>query len=146
MKVPAGTGLLLQGTDAETIPVLTTDDTDDVSENLLCAGDGSVISKEDGYNKYVLALDDDNTNVSFYLINGTSATVAKGKAYLKTVSSNNARQLRFSFETPTDIKSIKQDKWAESDNQDLIIYNLAGQRIDKPTKGFYIKNGKNYIR
>ena len=146
MKVPAGTGLLLQGIGDETIPVLTTDDTD-VSKNLLCAGDGSAVSKEDGYNKYVLALDNDNTNVSFYLINGTSATVEKGKAYLKVASgSSNARQLRFSFDDPTNIKTITQDDRVGFNGQGSIIYNMAGQRIDKPTKGLYIKNGKKYIR
>ena len=32
-----------------------------------------------------------------------------------------------------------------TNNSDAPIYNLAGQRITKPAKGIYIKNGKKYI-
>ena len=144
-KVPAGTGLLLEGTDAEAIPVLTTNDADDVSDNLLHAGDGSTISKEDGYDKYVLAADDNNTTVSFYLINNTSATVAKGKSYLKVPvqQSNNARQLTFSFwDDVTGIKPVSSST-PTTDS----YYNMAGQRVINPSHGLYIKNGKKiYIK
>ena len=144
-KVPAGTGLLLEGTDAEAIPVLTTNDADDVSDNLLHAGDGSTISKEDGYDKYVLAADDNNTTVSFYLINGISATVEKGKSYLKVPGqqSNNARQLTFSFwGDVTGIKSVNNPPLTDN-----TFYNIAGQRVANPTHGLYIRNGKKiYIK
>lgn len=144
-KVPTGTGLLLEGTDAEAIPVITTNDADDVSDNLLHAGDGSTISKEDGYDKYVLAADDNNTTVSFYLINNTSATVAKGKSYLKVPvqQSNNARQLTFSFwGDVTGIKSVNNPPLTDN-----TFYNIAGQRVANPTHGLYIRNGKKiYIK
>lgn len=144
-KVPAGTGLLLEGTDAEAIPVLTTNDADNMSDNLLHAGDGSTISKEDGYDKYVLAADDNTTTVSFYLINNTSATVAKGKSYLKVPGqqSNNARQLTFSFwGDVTGIKSVNNPPLTDN-----TFYNIAGQRVANPTHGLYIRNGKKiYIK
>ena len=135
----------MEGTDAEAIPVLTTNDADDVSDNLLHAGDGSTISKEDGYDKYVLAADDNNTTVSFYLINNTSATVAKGKSYLKVPvqQSNNARQLTFSFwDDVTGIKPVSSST-PTTDS----YYNMAGQRVINPSHGLYIKNGKKiYIK
>lgn len=144
-KVPAGTGILLEGTEAETIPVLTTNDAEDVNGNLLRAGDGTTISKEDGYNKYVLAADDGNTSVSFYLINNTSATIAKGKAYLKVPvsQSNNARRVTFSFwDDVTGIKPVSSST-PTTDS----YYNMAGQRVINPSHGLYIKNGKKiYIK
>lgn len=144
-KVPAGTGILLEGTEAESIPILTTNDADDVSGNLLYAGDGTEISKVEGYDKYVLAANDDNTSVSFYLINSTSATVAKGKAYLQVPvnSSNHARQITFSFEDDvTGIESVSSSA-PTTDS----YYNMAGQRVINPSHGLYIKNGKKiYIQ
>lgn len=144
-KAPAGTGLLLEGTDADIIPVLTTNDADDVNGNLLRAGDGTTIIKEDDYNKYVLAADDGNTSVSFYLINNTSTIVSKGKAYLKVPvsQSNNARHITFSFGGDvTGIESVS----ASTPTTDS-YYNMAGQRVVNPTHGLYIKNGKKiYIK
>lgn len=144
-KVPAGTGILLEGTEAESIPILTTNDADDVSGNLLYAGDGTEISKEEGFDKYVLAANDDNTSVSFYLINSTSVTVAKGKAYLQVPvnSSNHARQITFSFEDDvTGIESVRSSA-PTTDS----YYNMAGQRVINPSHGLYIKNGKKiYIQ
>ena len=44
--------------------------------------------------------------------------------------------------TPTaDIKSISKEDGSKHDS----IYNLQGQRITKPSKGIYIKNGKKYL-
>ena len=34
---------------------------------------------------------------------------------------------------------------AQADEDDSIIYNLRGQRVEAPTKGLYIKNNKKYI-
>ena len=140
-KVPAGTGLLLEGTDAETIPVLTTNDAEDVSDNLLSAGNGSTISKENGYDKYVLAADNNNT-VSFYLINNTSATVAKGKSYLKVPAqqSSQAKQVIFAF--GQDITAIKHIDGNACTTD--TIYNITGQQVTNPAQGLYIKNGKKY--
>lgn len=144
-KVPAGTGLLLEGTEAETIPVLTINDAEDVTNNLLVRGNDTEVSKEDGYNKYVLAADDgNNTSVSFYLINNTATTVSKGKSYLKVSSgSNPARRITFSF--GDDITGIKSVSGSTPTTDDY--YNMAGQRVANPTHGLYIKNRKKiYIK
>ena len=141
-KVPAGTGLILQGTDGEAIPVLTTGDADDVSHNLLQPGNGGTVSKEDGYGKYVLAADNDNASVSFYLIGNTSATVAKGKAYLKIPLSGSSQAKRITLSFGDDTTGI----W-HADSQAFTtdtLYNVAGQRTDKPTQGLYISKGKKF--
>lgn len=43
---------------------------------------------------------------------------------------------------PTAIRSIEAIK---GDNPNAAVFNLAGQRVSKPGKGIYIKNGKKYI-
>ena len=141
-KVPAGTGLLLQGTNGEAIPVLTTGDADDVSDNLLLPGNGGTVSKEDGYDKYVLAADDDNVSVSFYIINNTSATVAKGNAYLKapTSGTGQARRMTLSFgEDTTGIRHADSQAFATD-----TLYNIAGQQTVRPTQGLYIRSGRKF--
>jgi hypothetical protein len=37
------------------------------------------------------------------------------------------------------VKTVRQE------NADNHIYNLAGQRVDHPTRGIYIRNGKKFI-
>lgn len=136
-KVPANTGLLLQGTESETIPVLTINDTDNVDNNLFICGNGTEVSQEPGFDKYVLAADDDNANVSFYLIGNIPAIIRNNQAYLKVASNAHAKRLIFSFDVPTAITSITNGK-----SQNAITYNMVGQRVDNPTRGLYIINNK----
>lgn len=139
-KVPAGTGLLLQGMAEETIPVLTTGDADDVTSNLLVRGTGSPVTKEDGYCKYVLG--EDNGSVSFFLINNTAATVATDKAYLRVPNVQAGARLVIIYDGEvTVINGIKQSDNSQTAN----CYNLNGQRVSQPAKGLYIINGKKVI-
>lgn len=144
-KVPAGTGLLLQGSGAETIPVLT-GEADDVSNNKLVRGDGTSVSKEDGYSKYVLGAE--GNSVSFFLINNTAATVPANKAYLK-VSNNAGARLAFSFDNETTgISSVYG-----LGNTVQSCYDLQGRKIVDGRsrikcgmrKGLYIVNGKKVV-
>jgi len=121
---------------------LTTGDADDVSDNLLHAGNGGTVSKEDGYGKYVLAADNDNASVSFYLIGNTSATVAKGKAYLKIPLSGSSQAKRITLSFGDDTTGI----W-HADSQAFTtdtLYNVAGQQTVRPTQGLYIRSGRKF--
>lgn len=146
IKVPANTGLLLQGTDAETIPVLTTTDgPDDVSANLFVPGDGTAVSQETGYEKYVLG--EDNGTVSFFRIGSTAATVAKGKAYLKATNGAGAR-LAIVFDG--DLTGIETIDYSPL-NIDHYAYDLQGHKWSMVNgqwsmkKGLYIINGKKTV-
>ena len=135
-KVPADTGLLLQGYEAEHIPVLTTD-AENTGYNLLLPGDGSQVSSDATCNVYVLAQDGDS--VSFFRVGQTPATVAKGKAYLKT--STNASRLQLIFDDATGIQS------AENNIHSVFqpLYSLQGCRLARPMRGINIINGKKVI-
>ena len=137
--VPAGTGLLLKGGEGNyTIPVVASSSTD-VSANKLVAGTGESVSAEGGKTKYVLGVSGSD-EAEFQKITETSATVAKGKAYLEFVGESLARTLRFAgditgvdnVEAASEVKA-KEGKFIE-DNQ-LFIYkngvkfNAAGQLV-----------------
>ena len=147
--VPAGTGLLLKGTasTAYNIPIVGSSSTD-VSSNLLVAGTGASIAKEDGKTKYVLGVNDNNTGgdtsddyAEFQKIDGTAATVAKGKAYLQFNETIAARSLSFDFDESTGISTVEGSQLMANGE----YYNLSGQRVAAPQKGLYIVNGKKVV-
>lgn len=138
--VPAGTGLLLKGAEGSyTIPVVGSSSTD-VSANKLVAGTGASVSKEDGKTKYVLGVSA-SSEAEFQKIDGTAATVAKGKAYLQFNEVISARSMSFEGDEITGIENVaapaeatlKEGKFIE--NGQLVIVkngvkvNAAGQQM-----------------
>ena len=104
--VPAGTGLLLKGAEGSyAIPVVASSSTN-VSANKLVAGTGASVSKEDNMTKYVLGVSAGN-EAEFQKIDGTAATVAKGKAYLVFNGENLARTMSFEDEKITGVENVE---------------------------------------
>ncbi len=134
-KIPANTGIILEGSGDVTIP-LTTEDTDDITDNDLLVSDGTLAA--DLSTIYVLA---NGTNgVGFYLLN--NGYVHAGKAYLKVPANANARQfIGFGDDTTTSISQIEKGK----QNTEDAVFNLSGQRVVSPTKGLYVVNGKKVV-
>ena len=134
-KIPAGTGIILEGSGDVTIP-LTTDATDDITGNELLVSDGTV--KGDESTIYVLA---NGTNgVGFYLLK--NGYVHKGKAYLQITPSASVRQfIGFGDNTTTGISQIENGEL----NTEDAVFNLSGQRVAQPTKGLYVVNGKKVV-
>ena len=131
-KIPANTGIILEGSGDVTIP-LTTEDTDEITGNELLVSDGTV--KGDG-SIYVLA---NGTNgVGFYLLQSGDA-LAAGKAYLSVPA--GARQF---IGFGNDATGISEELIAESE-EFAQYYDLQGRRVAQPTKGLYIVNGKKVI-
>ena len=137
--VPAGTGLLLKGDeDSYNIPVVASSSTD-VSANKLVAGTGESVSKEDNMTKYVLGVSGSD-EAEFQKIDGTAATVAKGKAYLVFNGEILARTMSFvgditgveTVEAAAEAKA-KEGKFIE--NGKLVIvkngqkFNAAGAKL-----------------
>ncbi len=92
------------------------------------------------------------SNTLFYLnstgfvkVPADGMTLAAGKAYLPVpttveAAAGNALSIVFEGEL-TGIESVKGNKAANDDS----IYTLGGQRVAKPGKGVYVKNGKKVI-
>ena len=74
-----------------------------------------------------------------YIYGGETTANASG---LRAASSDNALKIygiEWNGESAS-IESINRDEETKA-----VIYNLNGQRVDTPSKGIYIKNGKKYL-
>jgi len=105
-----------------------------VGTNLLLASDGTVT----GDASTIYALGKKNETVGFYLV-GDGVKVPAGKAYLNT-SAGVKEFLGFDFNGQTAVSAVK----AAAENG--VIYNLAGQRVNRAQKGIFIVNGKKVVK
>jgi hypothetical protein len=87
--------------------------------------------------KYILAKPE-GVEVGFYL--ATSGTIKAGKAYLE--SSSGVKAFYFDEDDATGIESLTP---ALSEGEG-VVYNLAGQRIQKMQKGINIVGGKKVLK
>ena len=112
------------------------------SNNLLVASTNNLTlwHTNTSYTYYVLV---QRGNVAkFAEVYSDDAELDAGKAYLRINKVNNARTRGLSIvfsDGTTGISSI------ENKSDVSVIYNLCGQRVDNPTKGIYIVNGKKVL-
>lgn len=138
--VPANTPLLLNAAKAGeyNIPIAASSSTN-VDGNKLVAGNGGSVSEgSEEEERYVLVAD--GNKAVFRRIESTSAIVPVGKAYLEFIGETEAPFLYIGSGQTTGIESIEAAKAAKG-----VYYNMAGQRVAKPTKGLYIVNGKKVV-
>ena len=127
--VPAGTPLVLKkvfGTSFE-VPVVASGTAP--ATNLLKAGPATMTG--DG-TEYIL--------IDGLFYQSTAGALATGKAYLKTASALG-RELTINWGDETAINALENA--TKIDNG--AIYDLSGRRVENPTKGIYIINGKKVI-
>ena len=132
-KVPAGTGLIVMGSGSEDISVVNS--SDPIGTNYLHATGTSGTTVGADY-AYILS------SGQFHPAN--AGTIPANKAYLLATdipSPSGSRPLNLVYEETTGINATQI-------SNDLLsgdYYNLAGQRVTKPSKGLYIVNGKKVI-
>lgn len=143
--VPAGTGLLLRGEEGVyNVPILATDMY--YSNMLKGVNEAVMLAPTEGENtNFILA--DGTHGIGFYPVSETAEFDA-GKAYLQMPTSkvptlgggSEARCfiINFDDEEATGIGFTK----ATAPQEDGVYYDLTGRRVEKPSKGFYILNGK----
>ena len=134
-KVAAGVPVILNGSAKDYTLHYTTESTDDVTGNELLVSDGTVTG--DKSTIYVLAAGEHG--VGFYWLD-ESETVPAGKAYLKVTGASSTRGfIGFGDDDTTAISNVK------SVVEDNVYYDLLGRRVDQPSKGLYIHNGKKVV-
>lgn len=150
-KVPANTGLYLVGaTGNYQVPYYDGDDTESVSSNKLVATGlwnanlKASNDNEDGKYRYILAKNSSDV-IAFYKLTSEKNGFSNHRAYLETdtdiTPTSGARvALIFSDEETTGIRNIQEQQRSNG-----IYYDLHGMRIQQPTKGLYIVNGKKVI-
>ena len=82
----------------------------------------------------IYVLNNDTYGVGFYKLQ-SDGTIGANKAYLTTAA--GAREF-FLFDEATGIEMPT----VEDVNADAVVYDLQGRRVQNPTKGLYIVNGK----
>ena len=130
--VPAGSAVVLKGNLFATVAKTATSD---MTGNAFVPSTGITA---DG-TQYILA--NKGGVVGFYKA-GTGTTIAAGKAYIS--SSAGVKAFYFEGDDATGIKDFKDLKDLKDSND--LIYNLAGQRVNKMQKGINIANGKKIVR
>ena len=143
--VPAGTPLLLirESGASETKILISTASATAPSSNLLVAGTDSEGKWIYGSNLYVLIYNENSpSGFVFAEVNqGESAAVDSEHAYLDLrYYSYSSRRLKIKIGDATGINDIESDELGSK-----VIYDLRGQRVDNPTKGIYIINGKKVV-
>lgn len=138
--VPAGTPLLVKG---KTTDVPVAESATAPEKNLLVAGTGEGVASEAG-GKFNFILNNLNGAVGFY--HAAGMTVAADRAYLSLSnnpfpSTESSAKLNaiFSDGETTGINNVNV-------NDNVKIFNLAGQQMKGAVKGIYIKNGKKFVK
>lgn len=133
--IPANTPVLLNGSGSATFEgtsVAIDADATNVSGALTGVFETTAVP----LNSYVLQ--NGTSGLGFYKVATNDITAKPFRAYL-TAQSTSAR-LSIDFNDGTAIKNVDNVK-----SEAASIYNLSGQRVEKATKGLYIKNGKKVI-
>ena len=136
-KVPANTGIVVNGSaTTHNIPVLS-GDADATTGNLLKPWLTAGTPSDAKY--YILSVDGDN-NPIFKKSKG--GTLAAGKSYLVMSANTEAPQLSVDFgEGTTNLEAIRTQIEEVREG----IFDLSGRRVENPTKGLYIVNGKKVV-
>ena len=154
--LPANTGIILEGAGTHTF-VTSAAQTADVSRNLLKGTAAkTLITAEENTNYYVLAMPEGeevglykaalnkDANGNKVTENGVAFHNGANKAYLPVVVEDAAEApAMYSFtrgDETTDIEGSELDAQGA-----MLIYDLAGRRVEKMVKGIYIVNGKKVL-
>lgn len=143
--VPAGTGLLLLGeTKGGTYNIPVVANGDAVTNALVgVTSDTPLQSTEGGTYYFVMkkATTAEDALAFAPLSTASAVTIPAGKAYVELDTSAGARSLTVAFDDETTgINSVNGEGIKVNG-----FYNLNGQRVENPTKGLYIMNGKKVI-
>ena len=135
-QVPSGTPLVLKGEGKKWVKVLGS--APDAPTNSLAISDGAGAGTT---NDYVLGKK--NGVAGFYKWNG--GNLSANKVYLPAGVVTSAHEfLGFDIDVNNNVTTINEIKGKKAEANG-VYYNLAGQRVQKPTKGLYIVNGKKVI-
>lgn len=133
--VAAGTPLLINGDAGDYTMAFSAAEATTPANNDLLVADGTVAGN--GQTLYVLA--NGANGLGWYLVREGSVIKA-GKAYLNIAGASGAKEF-IALGEVTGISNVATDV----DIKNSPLYNMAGQRVGKDTKGLVIKNGKKVI-
>ena len=139
--VPAKTGVVICGEMGTYTFTGTKEEVKAVEGNLMKGYAGGAdyenVTLTDGFTTYVLTVKD---GVTGFYKKTASFKVYNHKAYLQVPKAQPA-SLRIRFGNTTGIEDVE----FRIQNSEFTIYDLQGRRVENPTKGIYIVNGKKVV-
>lgn len=146
--IPANCAVVVKGKPGNySIALLEPTSTEQYENVLKGTNYAKVIDNDANKQYYMLSLDNNGDNVGFYwgAADGRAFTNKAHGAYLAIEKSANGKVTSFVLnpegECATGITSVKTDSKMAS-----AIYDLSGRRTVNPSHGFYIINGKKYLK
>ena len=146
--IPANCAVVVKGKPGDySIDLLEPTSTENYENVLKGTNYAKVIENDANKQYYMLSLDNNGKNVGFYwgAADGGAFTNKAHGAYLAIEKSANGKVTSFVLnpegECATGITSVKTDSKMAS-----AIYDLSGRRTVNPSHGFYIINGKKYLK
>ena len=146
--IPANCAVVVKGKPGDySIDLLEPTSTEKYENVLKGTNYEKVIENDANKRYYMLSLDNKGENVGFYwgAADGRAFTNKAHGAYLAIEKSANGKVTSFVLnpegECATGITSVKADSKIAS-----AIYDLSGRRTVNPSHGFYIINGKKYLK
>ena len=146
--IPANCAVVVKGKPGDySIDLLEPTSTEKYENVLKGTNYAKVIDNDANKQYYMLSLDNNGENVGFYwgAADGRAFTNKAHGAYLAIEKSANGKVTSFVLnpegECATGITSVKTDSKKAS-----AIYDLSGRRTVNPSHGFYIINGKKYLK
>ena len=130
-SVKGGTGLFLKGEAGATVTIPSADSSNELTGNKL---EGTLAPKYVAADKYYGLSGNEFVKVN-------AGTVPAGKAILVITEPSSVKPFTFVFEGANGIETIENISRKEVE----AIFNLAGQRTSRPTRGINIINGKKVL-
>ena len=134
-QVAGGQGYIIGGRKGATVPLLPTAAVDVPTDNLLKAGDGSVVT-----GGYILAYKKGESDAKFWNITGL--TIPADRSYLPEGTPTRGLENIFGG-LGDDITGING---VSINGENGAVYDLQGRRVNKAVKGVYIINGKKVVK
>ena len=138
--VPANNGVILAGEAGTYQLTITTTGAEDLDNALAGTVAKTLVTKTEGDAYYVLAKQDDKVGLYNPVNGGNAANFynASHKAYWHISAAAQSAGYRFG-EGTTGIDTVKPAV------ENVVIYDLAGRRVEKMEKGIYIVNGRKVV-
>ncbi|MBQ9231890.1 MAG: hypothetical protein IJ190_12055 [Prevotella sp.] len=134
--IKAGEAVVLSSSTSEvTLTYTATPSTGDYAGNSLL-GSNTAVTQESGYTYYALA--NLTNDLGFYKVS-SGLNIPANKAYIK-VDNSLAREF-----IGIDGMATSIDQTVKSPTENATYYDLNGRRVENPTNGMYIVNGKKVI-